>query len=74
MSKDFQNVRMMCREVPDDALVVEQGEDFPDRLFFDINEGANVYLSAPQVRELTRRMTVWLEALDAGDDNLWEDA
>lgn len=73
MSKDFQNVQMPCRENRADRLIVEQGEGQADQLFFDVS-ASPIFLSAPQIRELTRRMTAWLEALDAGDDNLWEDA
>ena len=71
MSKAFQNVRMACRENPSDALLVEQGDRMPDKLFFDIND-ENVYLNAAQVGELTRRMLEWLRGQN-DESNLWED-
>ena len=71
MSKDFQNVRMACRENPSDAMLVEQGDGMPDKLFFDIND-ESVYLNAVQVGELVRRMTAWI-AGQSDEANLWED-
>lgn len=74
MSKDFQNVRMTCREDREDHLVVEQGDGMPDKLFFELGgSSGSVYLNTAQVAELTRRMTAWLAGQSDDDRDLWED-